>query len=102
APECRHPGGGTSQLEIAREHPAEGRLGVGAELERIARAVDTAGLDEHVCSGFFRRPLEAYAVVLGVDEAVPDDDASATVDVEAVVVEVGLILHVDAFDEEVL
>src|SRR6185437_5938216 len=90
APHRAHCGRGTAQLEMTGQNPAKGSLGIRAELERVARAVDVTVLDQHVLGGPLRGALEAYPVVLGVDEAISYDDVPAAVDVDAVVVEIGL------------
>ena len=93
--------GDAAEDKVAGVDAAEVALGVGADFEGVAGGVEGGVLDQHVLGGAEGGALEAEGVVLGVDEAVAHDDAAAAVDVDAVVVMVGLVLDLHALEDEV-
>jgi hypothetical protein len=58
--------------------------------------------DQDIFGRGLRRPLETDRVIPGTDIAMPDNDIAATVDIYAVVVEIGLILNRHMFDQKVI
>lgn len=89
------------QAKIPCINAPEVALGIRANLEGIAGRKKCTVLNQHIFSGTQTRALEAQGIILGIDEAVTNNDPTAAIDVEAVVVVIGVVDDLHALKNEV-
>ena len=91
---------GSADGAAADEHVPEIALGVGAHLDRVAGGIKVAVLHQHPAERTLPRAFEAQSVVPAAHPAAADQHVPAAVDVEAVVVVIGVVAYGDVLDEQ--